>query len=291
MTVAADTRMDTSPVDDATAAALEAAEARAWIDLYAAAPADWAAGVGLDTREVAGAAVLSWAATGRRYFSRTIGLGVVQPVTPAVLDDVLEGWAAEGISMFLLQSLPHCRPEEYEDWLRERGLEPFDAHDRLVRGGEPLRPQPSPGGRELLVERVDTAEADEWAEFLQRVYRLDSGPWLQRLIGRAGWHEYVVREGGEIVGARCMYVDPAGMAWLGMDGPVPGVMTDDYAPDAALCAAIVADGLARGVRTFHTDIEAPSPGMDTPSYDYFGRLGFRRPYTRRHWRTALSGEV
>jgi copper homeostasis protein CutC len=83
-----------------------------------------------------------------------------------------------------------------------------------------------------------------------------------------------------------MYVDPACMAWLGMDGPVPGVMTEDYAPDAALCAAIVADGVALGVRTFHTDIEAPSDRMDTPAYDYFMTLGFRRPYTRTHWRTA-----
>jgi hypothetical protein len=69
-----------------------------------------------------------------------------------------------------------------------------------------------------------------------------------------------------------------------MDGPVPGVMTDDYAPDAALCAAIVADGVAQGVRLFHTDIEAPSARRDTPAYDSFASLGFRRPYTRTHWK-------
>ena len=105
--------------------------------------------------------------------------------------------------------------------------------------------------------------------------------WLQHLIGRTGWHQYVVREGGEIVGARCMYADSVGMAWLGMDGPVPGVMTDDYAPDAALCAAIVADGLALGrARRSDADIEASSPGHGHAAVDYFGRLGFRRPGTR-----------
>jgi len=41
--------IDTSPVDLSAAIAIEAAEARAWTDLYAAAPADWAAAVGLDT--------------------------------------------------------------------------------------------------------------------------------------------------------------------------------------------------------------------------------------------------
>ncbi len=279
--------MDTTPVDGATAAAIESAEARAWTDLYAAAPADWAAAVGISTREVARATVLSWAATGRRYFSRTIGLGVLSPATPAAIDDILDGYATAGISMFLLQSLPQCRPAGYEQWLRDRGLESFDAQDRLVRDDRLLSSPPAPpADRELTVERVHVGTADEWAEFLQRVYRLDTGPWLQQLISRPGWHQYVAREASEVVAARAMFVDPDGMAWLGMDGPVPGVMTDDYAPDAALCAAIVADGLSQGVRVFLTDIEAPSAEMDTPSYEYFGRLGFRRPYTRTHWRRA-----
>jgi hypothetical protein len=277
--------MGTAQVDAATAAAIEAAEARAWIDCYAAAPEDWAAAAGISTREVAGATVISWAATGRRYFSRAIGLGVVSPATPAAIDDILAGYADAGIAMFLLQSLPHCRPAAYEGWLTERGLEPFDAQDRLVRGpGPPTGHIATAAGRELVVERVRDETADEWAGFLQQIYRLDTGPWLQRLIGRPGWHQYVVRECGEIVAARAMYVDPSGLAWLGMDGPVPGIMTDDYEPDAALCAAIVADGLSLGVRLFLTDIEAPSEAMDTPPYEYFGRLGFTRPYTRVHWK-------
>jgi hypothetical protein len=285
MTVSAGQRIDTTAVDAATAAELEAAEARAWADLYAAAPPAWASEAGISTRRVAGALVLSWAATGRRYFSRTIGLGMVEPATTEALDDVIDGYEAAGIAMFLVQSLPHCRPTGYEALLRERGFEAFDAHDRLVREGEPVAGGAVlPDDRDLVVERVTQATADEWVAFLQTVYRLDTGPWLPRLIGRPGWNQYVARESGQIVGARCMYVDTNGMAWLGMDGPVPGVMTDDYAPDAALCAAIVADGVAQGVRTFHTDIEAPSAGRDTPAYDYFARLGFRHPYTRTHWK-------
>ena len=272
--------IDTSPVGHAEAAAIEAAEARAWADVYSAAPADWAAEVGLGFREVAGALVIQWAATGRRYFSRAIGLGVVEPASGEAIDEVLRGWEEAGISMFLLQSLPDCRPENYEELLRERGLEPFDAQDRVVRDGCPLEPA---GERQLPVERVTQATADEWAEFLQRVYRLDTGPWLQRLIGRPGWHEYVAREDGEIVAARGMFIGPDGAAWLGMDAPVPGVMTDDYELDAALCAYIVADGLTRGATSFLADIELPSPELDTPAYGYFARLGFRRPYVRTHW--------
>ncbi len=68
-----------------------------------------------------------------------------------------------------------------------------------------------------------------------------------------------------------------------MDGPVPGIHTDDHEPDAALCAAMVADGLARGARGFLADIEAPSAELQGPAYDTFARLGFRRPYVRTHW--------
>src|SRR2546423_6604755 len=55
--------IDTRPVDLRAAVAIETAEARAWADMYAAAPADWAASAGVGSREVGGALVLSWAAT------------------------------------------------------------------------------------------------------------------------------------------------------------------------------------------------------------------------------------
>src|SRR5437588_11521710 len=121
-----------------TAAAIEAAEARAWADLYAAAPADWSAAAGLGAQELGGAFVVRWAATGRRYFSRTIGLGVFEPANRSAIDEILDGYDRAGITMFLLQSLPHCRPAEYENWLREFGLDPFDAHHRVSRAGAPL---------------------------------------------------------------------------------------------------------------------------------------------------------
>src|SRR5205809_1770398 len=168
--------LDAKPVDLRTAAAIEAAEARAWADLYAAAPADWAEVAGLGTQEVGGARVLHWAATGRRYFSRAIGLGVFDPASRAAIEAILDGYDRAGITMFLLQSLPHCRPAEYEIWLRELGLEPFDAQDRVVRAGSPLAVAPAPAGdRELTVERVTHARTGEWAEFIERGYRRATG--------------------------------------------------------------------------------------------------------------------
>jgi hypothetical protein len=275
--------MDTTPVDDDAAATWEAAEARAWADLYAAAPAEWAAGAGVATRWFGDTLAIHWAVTGRRYFSRAIGLGVTAPATEASLDEILALWERLGISMCLVQSMPQCAPAVYTDWLRERGLEPFDQQDRIVRAEGASTADPFRSERELTVERVRPETADEWSQFLQRVYRLDTGPWLPLLVDRPGWHQYVAREHGEIVAARGMYICGDGIAWLGMDGPVPGIMTQDFEPDAAICSRIVADGPGLGVGTMITDIEQPSAGLDTPSYSYFGALGFSRLYTRTHW--------
>jgi hypothetical protein len=145
------------------------------------------------------------------------------------------------------------------------------------------RAPPVSSDRRLRVKPVEAGTADEWAEFLQRVYRLDTGEWLQRLVGRRGWHPYLAREDGEIVAARTMYIGADGLTWLGMDCPVLGVSSDDYEPDAAICARLVQDGLRLGARGFLADIEAPSEAMDTPAYEYFPALGFSRPYVRTHW--------
>src|SRR5439155_24995405 len=99
---AAGVALDTSPVDLEAAVRTEAAEGRAWVDLYDAAPSDFAEGAGLHSRQVAGTTVLSWKATGRRYFSRAIGLGLVAPATPEAIDDIIGGYEQAGIEMFLV---------------------------------------------------------------------------------------------------------------------------------------------------------------------------------------------
>ena len=142
---------------------------------------------------------------------------------------------------------------------------------------------PAPSRRGLIVERVQQATAEEWSGFLQGVYRLDTGPWLPLLIDRPGWHQYIAREQGRIVAARGVHVGADGIAWLGMEGPVPGVMSADYAPDAAICAAIVADGPELGARTFIADIELPSDGDGHTRLRRFRRPRVSRPYTRTHW--------
>ena len=275
-----------SPAATPAAAAIEAVEARAWADLVAACPPAHAASIGLQARWTAAALVVQCPGGGfdRGLFNRPIGLGVVEPASRADVAAIIAGFHADGVRNSMIVSQPQCRPAAYLEWLAELGLEARGGWDRVVRDGAPLcTSSDSEPGREPVVALVDADAVDEWADLLVGVYRVDAGPWLHALHGRPGWRHYLAREDGRPVAARSMYLPgPATTAFLAVDGPVPGVMTADYAPDAAILARIVEDGLRLGASGFAADIEAPSPARDTPAYGTFARLGFTVPYTRTH---------
>jgi len=133
------------------------------------------------------------------------------------------------------------------------------------------------------VERVTPDNASEWADYISNIYGLPTAPWLTALVGRVGWHHYILRQDSEIAAARSMYLHPDGMAWLGIDAPVPGIMAPSYESDFQICRAVVEDGINLGAKYFIADIEAPSPEMATPAYFNFEKLGFRRLYLRNNY--------
>ncbi len=270
----------------AEAAAIEAVEARAWADLVAACPPRHAARIGLAARWAGPVLVVQCPGGGfdRGLFNRPIGLGVLEPATRAAVAGIAAGLEAAGATRSMLVSQPQCTPAAYPEWLADLGLEPAGSWDRVVRDGRPL-PAATDGAdsREVAVSLVGPETVEEWSELLVGVYRVDAGPWLRALHDRPGWRHYLAREEGRPVAARSMYLPaPGEIGFLAVDGPVPGVMTADHGPDAAILARIVADGLALGAAGFAADIEAPSPARDTPAYTTFARLGFRIPYTRMH---------
>src|SRR4051812_38735214 len=152
--------MGIAPLEASAVAAIEMAEARAWADCYAAAPAAFAeaAGLGFDWL---GPDVLAlrWLASGRRYFSRVIGLGVGEPATPELLDQIVAHYDHLGIGAYLVQSMAACKPASYEAWLDARGLQPFDAQDRVVRGPAPLEADGLAKQHRHAVEPVSTTTA------------------------------------------------------------------------------------------------------------------------------------
>jgi hypothetical protein len=271
--------IETVEVSQALAAALEQAEVNAWLDLYEAAPADFAERFGLSvTRKGDLVATLSTAIP-FIHFNAVMNLGMVDGVGEAELDELLALYRDAGIKRPWFYHNPHCVPENLPALYESRGLKAQGGWDRIFRdGGAPVQPS-----AEAVVERVEAKTAGEWAAFIDGMYRLPTSPWLIALAGRPGWSHYTLRREGRIVAVRSMFMDEQAMVWMGIEAPVPGIMAPSFEDDAAIVAVMVADAIAAGAAGFVADIEAPLPEGRGPAYRNFARLGFRRAYFRGHY--------
>ncbi|HEV3052101.1 MAG TPA: hypothetical protein VGX50_17455 [Longimicrobium sp.] len=258
---------------------VEAAEVRAWADMYAAMPDDYRARFRPELLRVQGVTLTRCRAIPFSHFNGVLDLGVAVPATEGALDAVLAAYAEADIGRFSILHNPHARPPELLHWLRARGLAPRGGWERIARAGGELPPPPPGLDNAELVTRATGAE---WADFLVARYGLPTGPWLLGLVDRSGWTHAVLRREGSIVAARSMYASD-GWAWLGVEAPVPGLMAPSWDDDHALAYTLVREGVRAGVERFAADIEAPHPERATPAYAQWDALGFTVLYTRTHY--------
>ncbi|MBB6407481.1 hypothetical protein [Mesorhizobium sangaii] len=262
---------------------IEHAEVNAWLDLYAAAPADFAASHGLSIAEEDGLAWTSCTTIPFIHFNCVKNFGVDSPATESQLDALLAHYRAAGISRPWFYVNPHTEPSRLRCWLEARGLQRQGGWERIYREAEPLSSEPLFMADGVSVERVTKASASEWAGFIDSRYRLPTSPWLMALVDRKGWHHYMAKRDGAVVAVRSLFIGPDGAAWSGIDAPVPGIMAPSFDLDAVLGEALVRDGIAAGAKLFVADIEAPHDERDGPAYRNYARLGFRIAYFRSHY--------
>jgi hypothetical protein len=262
---------------------LELSEANAWIDMYEAAPKDYAKDYQLEVKRIGQLTVLLSGSIPFPHFNCVMGLGLMEPASEQVVDDLLEIFARRNIKNFYIHLTPHSQPLELAQWLLSRNLRVKSGWDRIYRADLPFVPVKSQLDNDFIVDRITRETAFEWAEYISKMYGLPTTPWLMSLVGRRGWYQYVLRKNSIIHAARSMYIHTDGTAWLGIDAPVPGIMAPSFDLDFQLCQAIVEDGTQFGARQFLADIEAPSTNLDTPAYHYFDLLNFNKLYLRRNY--------
>ncbi len=262
---------------------LEFAELHAWWDQWEAYPTDLYQKYRFGKHKLGEVVVLTSPVIPFAHFNRVMGLGLTQPATEKELDEILAVFQAENIKRLELHHIPHTQPPQLADWLTTRGLRILSGWERIYRGNEALVDKTEmPKG--MRVEKVTYATMEEWAGFLVAWYRLEpTKPLLLSLVERKGWHHYALRENERIVAARSMYIHRDGMAWWGIEAPVPGFMTPRFDWDYHLCREIVKDGLQLGARCFVADIEKTDAEMKHEGYRNFAAMGFKRAYFRSNY--------
>lgn len=275
--------MFTETVSPEFAAQLESCEVNAWVDMYAATPTDFARQFQLEIIRVQNIVLTRCKTIPFIHFNCVKNLGMTEPATEALVNEVLAIYKEAGVQNFTFYHIPQCQPLALPEWLKARGFRSRGGWDRIYRNNDVLDKPEVELNEDFKVEKVTRASGTEWAGYIDSVYGLPTTPWLLALVERPGWHHYVLRKRTEIVAVRTMYIHSDGMAWLGIDAPVPGIMAPSFDLDLQICQTIVKDGISLGVRYFVGDIEAPTPQMNTPAYRNFEGLGFKRSYFRNHY--------
>jgi hypothetical protein len=275
--------MNTNPVSQRFAQQIEQTEIQAWLDLYAAMPERFAKEFNAEILELGQVTLTRCPAIAFGEFNRVMGLGVFKPAMQSELEALFNKYREVGVKRFLIHHIPACQPAALTNWLEDYQPAVLAGWERIVRDDSPLEA----GSNDPAIERVTSSNAHEWADFIDAAYHMPTKAWLLELVGRAGWHHYLLRENAQVVAVRSMCVNPDGTVWFGIEAPVPGIMAPSFALDARLCQTMVHDGLKMGVKLFVADIEKTSPQMDTPAYADFARLGFSRPYFRTNYVFAL----
>jgi len=262
---------------------IESAEREAWADMFTVLPLALADAGGRAPRS-GELLLVTMPCVPAPLFNRVIGVIGDDDVERGVVDQVLAAYRSAGSPVFVIPVFPGCS-ERLHDVLAARGLRPLAAWERIVRGAGSDLPDLATGNRTIAVEPVSPAGEAAWAGFLVAVYHLPDPfrDWLLAMARLPHWLHYVALDGGEIVGARSVRAAPGELGWSGVDGPVPGVMTDDLLPDRLLCRRLLADAAAAGATGVVADVEDPNPQQAGANYGAMTELGFEVVYTRELW--------
>ncbi|MGA2491916.1 MAG: GNAT family N-acetyltransferase [Roseiarcus sp.] len=265
-------------MSDSDVEALERIERQAWRDLASAAPADFAARVGLETHELGRALMLMASRAPIFQFNWLSGAGLDGADADAI-PAAIQRFRDAGQRRFFVQIPPSSNAGRLEAQARAAGLAPhrlaWVKFERETR--DPPRVE-----TDLSVHEVGGDARDLFAATVAAGYGLPSpvADWLREIVGRPGWNCYVCFADDEPAGAGALFVDEDA-AWLGVGATKPAFRR--RGGQSALIARRLADAARRGARFAVTETAVPQPDESAPSHRNILAAGFRAAYVRPNW--------
>lgn len=260
--------------------AADAAEAAAYADMFDAAPAGFAAAVGLRVVSIGGAKVLIAPGLPTPMFNRVIGLGTFEPSSAEALDRIDECYRTAGVRTYWISVSPAAQPRELAGWLESRGFAPPKRRAWVqMRWGDAAPPAVA---TTLDVGDARVDETDDVARAVAAAFEMPPpiAGWLAALARRDGWKAFAARGDGRIVGGGFVYTLPP-LAWLGMGAVLPEHRGRNG--QLALFAARIAHARSQGCRSIHTETGEPVADEPNPSFANMARFGFERVASRTNY--------
>lgn len=216
--------------------------------------------------------------------NRTTGLGVFEPATRGRVEEIVAAYREASIPRFFVQHHPRSGPPEIAEWLAAAGLERQRAWMKFRHDHATV---PEPAG-DLAPEPVDADHAQDFGAIAAEGFDLkpETAPLLARLVGRPGWHPFMVRIDGEVAGVAALLIhEQAG--WCDWASTRPAFRGRGV--QRALLAARLHLARDSGCRVVYTTTGAAVPGDPQHSYNNILNAGFEEFYLSENFAPPRSG--
>jgi hypothetical protein len=253
---------------------VEFGEAEAYADFFLHAPAH----LGMRVERIAGAIVLIAPRMPMILMNRVIGLGLVEPATEAMIDNLLSLYRNSGAKTFAVQISPATKPSTLPEWLSTRGLPRRDNWSKVYRGTEP----PPEIQTDLRIERINQTQAAACAQVATAAFAMPASlsSWIEAGIGRKGWYHYMAFDSDEPAAVGALFVRGK-IGWLGLGGTLSTHRR--RGAQGALMARRIRDAIALGCEWIISETGEDVPERPNPSYHNMLRTGFHLAYQRPNY--------
>lgn len=210
--------------------------------------------------------------------NRTTGLGVSARATRQQVDDIVSCYRDAGVARFFVQRHPRALPPELADWLAAAGLEP---QRDWIKFRHDLATLPGPSG-ELVPEPVDADHARDFGAIAADGFDLKPGTaaLVARLVGRPGWHPFMVRIDGAVAGVAALLIHEQ-TGWCDWASTRPAFRGRGV--QCALLAARLHLARKSGCRVVYTTTGAAAPGDPQHSCNNILNAGFEELYLSENY--------
>lgn len=274
------------PTPQEIATICEFAEAEAMADVYQSLSPEVAQHFGARIERTGSAVVFIVQQIPEIMFNRVVGLGVKEPATEAMLDDILARFEKAGVKKFAFQLSPAVQPaDEMPLWLEARDIIRDDNWSKFYREAQ----MPPDISTDLRIERVGMEHQEAFLQTLAVGYGLPDfmQVWFTNLMERPGWHHYMAFDGDLPVATGVLYVK-GNIGYLSFGGTLPSHRR--RGAQGAIMSRRIRDAIALGCQHIVTDAQAETDDYSNPSVHNMQRTGFQLAYQRPNYipRAALD---
>lgn len=266
----------------------EITEAETRANYYLCAPANFAKKFKIQVKQIGSAWVTMVPGVDLESFNRVVGLGVQEPATERLLDDVITSLQKAGNKHYTVQLCPSAQPRQLADWLTARGFVRGSNWAKVYRDS---RATPRIH-TDLRIDAIGPDRANAFSEVIISVFKMPTElhPLMRGPVGKPGWRHYLAYDGDQPISAAAMYIKD-GIGWLGFGGTL-GTHRRRGA-QGALMVRRIQDGIMQGCKWFVTEATEDTPEAPNPSYHNMLRAGFSLAYLRPNYifREACIGDM